>query len=46
VIAVFGGPEDHTTWDGEPVSRDRPNAATVVVAAEGVTHLRYRVRCR
>jgi 8-oxo-dGTP pyrophosphatase MutT (NUDIX family) len=31
--ADFGGPQAYTTWDGEPVSRDRPHGATVVVAA-------------
>jgi 8-oxo-dGTP pyrophosphatase MutT (NUDIX family) len=29
----FGGPGEFTTWDGEPVSREPPHGATVVVAA-------------
>jgi hypothetical protein len=29
----FGGVEEYTTWDGEPVSREPPHGATVVVAA-------------
>ncbi len=29
----FGGPVEFTTWDGEPVSREPPHGATVVVAA-------------
>lgn len=31
--ADFGGPGLFTTWDGEPVSREPPHGATVVVAA-------------
>jgi 8-oxo-dGTP pyrophosphatase MutT (NUDIX family) len=29
----FGGPREFTTWDGEPVSRERPHGVTVVVAS-------------
>jgi 8-oxo-dGTP pyrophosphatase MutT (NUDIX family) len=29
----FGGSVEFTTWDGEPVSREPPHGATVVVAA-------------
>ena len=29
----FGGPGEFTTWDGQPVSREPPHGATVVVAA-------------
>src|SRR5262249_47711156 len=25
LMADFGGPQEFTTWDGEPVSRDRPH---------------------
>jgi 8-oxo-dGTP pyrophosphatase MutT (NUDIX family) len=32
-VSRFGGAEDFTTWDGEPVSRDRPHGATVVVGS-------------
>ena len=32
-VADFGGEQEFTTWDGEPVSRERPHGATVVVAA-------------
>jgi hypothetical protein len=31
-VTDFGGPEQFTTWDGEPVSREPPHGATVVVA--------------
>jgi 8-oxo-dGTP pyrophosphatase MutT (NUDIX family) len=37
----FGGAEEYTTWDGEPVSRDRPHGATVVVAAQRPGGWRY-----
>jgi 8-oxo-dGTP pyrophosphatase MutT (NUDIX family) len=33
-VTDFGGPAQFTTWDGEPVSREPPHGATVVVAAE------------
>jgi Transmembrane secretion effector len=32
-VADFGGAQEFTTWDGEPVSRERPHQATVVVAS-------------
>jgi 8-oxo-dGTP pyrophosphatase MutT (NUDIX family) len=37
----FGGPEEFTTWDGEPVSRERPHGATIVVAARSPAGWRY-----
>ena len=37
----FGGPREFTTWDGEPVSRDRPHGATVVVASRAPDGWRY-----
>jgi hypothetical protein len=37
----FGGVEEYTTWDGEPVSRERPHGATVVVAARSPRGWRY-----
>jgi len=40
-MADFGGPREYTTWDGEPVSRERPHGATVVVAAQGPDGWRY-----
>ena len=40
-MANFGGPEAYTTWDGEPVSRDRPYGATIVVASRGPGGWRY-----
>jgi 8-oxo-dGTP pyrophosphatase MutT (NUDIX family) len=40
-MADFGGTEEYTTWDGEPVSRDRPHGATVVVAALSPDGWRY-----
>jgi 8-oxo-dGTP pyrophosphatase MutT (NUDIX family) len=40
-MAHFGGPEEYTTWDGEPVSRERPHGATVVVAARSPAGWRY-----
>lgn len=33
-MADFGGPGQFTTWDGEPVSREPPHGATVVVASQ------------
>jgi len=41
VMADFGGPREYTTWDGEPVSRERPHGATVVVAAQSPDGWRY-----
>jgi len=40
-MADFGGPKEYTTWDGEPVSRDRPHGATVVVAAQSPEGWQY-----
>jgi 8-oxo-dGTP pyrophosphatase MutT (NUDIX family) len=40
-MAYFGGTEEYTTWDGEPVSRERPHGATVVVAARSPEGWRY-----
>jgi|SRR5215469_11942305 len=40
-METFGGPQEYTTWDGEPVSRDRPHGATVVVAAQSPAGWRY-----
>ena len=37
----FGGPEPFTTWDGQPVSRDRPHGATIVVASRAPPGWRY-----
>jgi 8-oxo-dGTP pyrophosphatase MutT (NUDIX family) len=40
-VADFGGPEEFTTWDGEPVSRDRPHGATIVVATRAPAGWQY-----
>ena len=40
-MADFGGPREFTTWDGEPVSRDRPRGATTVVASRAPEGWRY-----
>jgi 8-oxo-dGTP pyrophosphatase MutT (NUDIX family) len=37
----FGGAEDFTTWDGEPVSRERPYGAVTVVASRVPDGWRY-----
>jgi 8-oxo-dGTP pyrophosphatase MutT (NUDIX family) len=37
----FGGEHEYTTWDGEPVSREPPHGATVVVAALSADGWRY-----
>ena len=29
----FGGRVPYTTWDGEPISREPPHGATIVVAS-------------
>ena len=34
-------PRSFTTWDGEPVSRERPHGSTVVVASRGPQGWRY-----
>lgn len=40
-MAQFGGPEQFTTWDGEPISRDRPHGAMIVVASRAPEGWRY-----
>jgi 8-oxo-dGTP pyrophosphatase MutT (NUDIX family) len=40
-MADFGGPGELTTWDGEPVSCERPHGATVVVASQSPQGWRY-----
>jgi 8-oxo-dGTP pyrophosphatase MutT (NUDIX family) len=40
-VTDFGGSDQFTTWDGEPVSRDRPHGATIVVASRGPEGWRY-----
>jgi 8-oxo-dGTP pyrophosphatase MutT (NUDIX family) len=40
-VADFGGAQEFTTWDGEPVSRERPHGATVVVASRAPQGWRY-----
>ena len=40
-MADFGGTAEFTTWDGEPVSRERPHGATVVVASRAPQGWRY-----
>src|SRR5262245_6837178 len=40
-VTSFGGVQEFTTWDGEPVSRERPHGATVVVASRGPQGWRY-----
>jgi 8-oxo-dGTP pyrophosphatase MutT (NUDIX family) len=40
-VTDFGGPGEFTTWDGEPVSRDRPHGATIVVASRAPDGWRY-----
>ena len=37
----FGGAEEFTTWDGEPVSREKPHGAAIVVAARSPAGWRY-----
>jgi 8-oxo-dGTP pyrophosphatase MutT (NUDIX family) len=39
--ADFGGMTEFTTWDGEPVSRERPHGATIVVASRAPEGWRY-----
>ena len=41
VVADFAGEQEFTTWDGEPVSRERPHGATVVVASRAPQGWRY-----
>jgi 8-oxo-dGTP pyrophosphatase MutT (NUDIX family) len=40
-VTDFGGPREFTTWDGEPVSRDRPHGVTIVVASRALEGWRY-----
>ncbi|HET9897461.1 MAG TPA: NUDIX domain-containing protein [Streptosporangiaceae bacterium] len=40
-MAHFGGVDEFTTWDGEPVSRDRPHGATIIVASRSPSGWRY-----
>jgi 8-oxo-dGTP pyrophosphatase MutT (NUDIX family) len=40
-VVDFGGSEQFTTWDGEPVSRERPHGATIVVASRVADGWRY-----
>jgi 8-oxo-dGTP pyrophosphatase MutT (NUDIX family) len=40
-VTDFGGAHEFTTWDGEPVSRERPHGATVVVASRAPQGWRY-----
>lgn len=40
-MADFGGEQEFTTWDGEPVSREAPHGATVVVASRAPQGWRY-----
>src|SRR5258708_39914834 len=40
-VADFGGAQEFTTWDGEPVCRERPHGATVVVASRAPQGWRY-----
>jgi 8-oxo-dGTP pyrophosphatase MutT (NUDIX family) len=40
-VAGFGGPEQFTTWDGEPITRDRPHGAMIVVASRAPQGWRY-----
>lgn len=37
----FGGPEKFTTWDGQPVTREPPHGATIVVASRAPEGWRY-----
>lgn len=37
----FGGGQEFITWDGEPVSRERPHGATVVVTSRALQGRRY-----
>jgi 8-oxo-dGTP pyrophosphatase MutT (NUDIX family) len=42
-MADFGGTQAYTTWDGEPVSRERPHGAMIVVASEAPDSRRFLV---
>jgi ADP-ribose pyrophosphatase YjhB (NUDIX family) len=41
IMASFGGSQEFTTWDGEPISRERPHGATIVVASRSPLGWRY-----
>jgi 8-oxo-dGTP pyrophosphatase MutT (NUDIX family) len=40
-VTDFGGAQEFTTWDGEPVSREPPHGAMVVVASRAPEGWRY-----
>jgi NUDIX domain len=40
-VTDFGGSQEFTTWDGEPISRERPHGATIVVASRAPLGWRY-----
>jgi 8-oxo-dGTP pyrophosphatase MutT (NUDIX family) len=40
-VTDFGGPHEFTTWDGEPISRERPHGPTIVVASRAPRGWRY-----
>jgi 8-oxo-dGTP pyrophosphatase MutT (NUDIX family) len=40
-VTDFGGSQEFTTWDGEPISRERPHGATIVVASHAPHGWRY-----
>jgi 8-oxo-dGTP pyrophosphatase MutT (NUDIX family) len=40
-VTDFGGRDEFTTWDGEPVSREPPHGATIVVASRAPAGWRY-----
>jgi hypothetical protein len=40
-VTDFGGSQEFTTWDGEPISHERPHGATIVVASRSPHGWRY-----
>jgi 8-oxo-dGTP pyrophosphatase MutT (NUDIX family) len=40
-VTDVGGVGEFTTWDGEPISRERPHGATIVVASRTRQGWRY-----
>jgi hypothetical protein len=40
-VTDFGGLREFTTWDGEPISREQPHGATIVVASRSPLGWRY-----
>jgi 8-oxo-dGTP pyrophosphatase MutT (NUDIX family) len=40
-MSDFGGVEEFTTWDGEPVSRERPHGAMTVLASRAPQGWRF-----